>query len=148
MDEIVDIELKKTFVMKQKVFSRLNSEEIDMLATLFLEKHIKSGTTIVTEGDPVDSIYLIVKGSVDVQHVSMKDHVPQIQHLATLSEGSSIGLSETGFYSLSGVRTATVVAKDDVVLLRLSVAAFNGFTLAHPHVKEMMGQNTATSSNN
>lgn len=138
MDEIVDIELKKTFIRKQKVFEHLTDEEVDMLATIFLEKHFKAGTVIVTEGERVDSIYLIVRGKAEVQHRSMKDHVLQIQILATLNEGMSIGLSETGFYSLSGVRTATVVASTDMVLLRLSIAAFNGFALAYPHVKEMM----------
>jgi CRP-like cAMP-binding protein len=146
MDEVIDIELKIVLIKKQKVFAQLNSEEIEMLATLFLEKHLKSGTTIVTEGEPVDSIYLIVTGKADVRHVSMKDHVPQVQHLATLDEGAAIGLSETGFYSLSGVRTATVVADSDMVLLRLSVPALNGFALAYPHVKEIMNKNKSPAS--
>lgn len=147
MEETVSPELKKEFVKKQKVFSRLNDEEIDMLAKLFIEKHMQKGATIVTEGDRVDSIYLIVTGQVEVRHVSMKDHVPQIEKLAVLNEGAAIGLSETGFYSLSGVRTATVVADSDVVLLRLSVAALNGYALAYPHVKEMLNRNAAPASN-
>lgn len=143
MEEIVSLELKKEYVRKQKVFSQLNAEEVDMLAPLLIEKHLPAGTTIVTEGDRVDSVFLIVKGDAEVRHVSMKDHVPQIQPLATLHEGAAIGLSETGFYSLSGVRTATVVAATDMVVLRLSVAALNGLALAFPHVKEMLNRNVS-----
>jgi len=47
-------------------------------------------------------------------------------------------LNETGFYSLTGKRTATVVALTDLETLYLSVAAFHGFALAHSHVNEIM----------
>lgn len=147
MEETIDINLKKSFIRKQPFFSQFTDEEIDMLAPLFIEKHIKSDTTIVTEGDPVDSVFLITQGKADVRHVTMKDRVPQIESLATLGEGASIGLSATGFYSLSGVRTATVVALEDMVLLRMSLAAFQGFKLANPRISDLMRQQTTFNPN-
>ncbi|MES2219216.1 MAG: cyclic nucleotide-binding domain-containing protein [Pseudomonadota bacterium] len=131
---------KQELLKKQKVFARLNHQEIEILATLFREQDIKSGTTIVTEGEHVDSVYLILEGKADVRHVTLKDGQLNIQSLTTVGQGGSIGLSETGFYSLTGLRTATVVALTDMVVLRLSIAAFNGFALAYPHVKEMVSQ--------
>jgi CRP-like cAMP-binding protein len=147
MVDTINTDVKKAFIKKQTFFSQFTEEEIDMLTTLFHEKTITAGTIIVTEGDPVDSVYLIVSGKAEVQHVTMKDRVRQIETLATLTDGASIGLSATGFYSLSGVRTATVEAKTDVVLLRLSLAAFNGFKLAYPRINELMRKNTALASN-
>jgi CRP-like cAMP-binding protein len=143
MVETVSNDVKKAFIKKQAFFSQFTEEEVDMLSTLFIEQTIPAGKTIVTEGDPVDSVYLIVTGKADVQHVTMKDRVRQIETLAALNDGASIGLSSTGFYSLSGVRTATVEAKTDVLLLRLSLAAFNGFKLAYPRINELMRLNNA-----
>lgn len=135
------IALKRQFVRQQACFSKLTPDELDDLATLWTEKHFKAGETIVTEGEPVDSVYLIIRGKADVRHVSIKDHAPVITSLATLGEGEAIGLNETGFYSLSGIRTATVVALTDMDTFRLSVAAFHGFALANHHVVEVMRVN-------
>ncbi|TAK75089.1 MAG: cyclic nucleotide-binding domain-containing protein [Gammaproteobacteria bacterium] len=137
MDKL-DVGLKKRLIRAQPCFSILTEQELDELEPLFIEKHIPEGEVIVNEGDFVDSVYLIVKGTADVRHVSIENNTTKIDSLATLESGGAIGLNESGFYSLSGVRTATVVAKSDMVLLRLSVAAFHGFTLMNSHVNEAM----------
>jgi CRP-like cAMP-binding protein len=148
MDEGIDINLRKQLVKKQPVFSQLTDPETEELASLFSEKQIASDATIVKEGDPVDSIYLIVSGTADVRHVSIKNNAPEIKSVAILSAGDAIGLNETGFYSISGRRTATVVAMTDMVLLRLSVAAFHGFALSHSHVSEIMHKHAENILNN
>lgn len=131
--------LKIKFIRNQACFSKLTAQETEILATLLHEKHIPAGTTIVNEGEPVDSVYLIVNGKADVRHVRIsEDKTEQIQSLATLGVNEAIGLNDYGFYSLSGVRTATVVAITDMVVLMLSVAAFHGFALAYSHVNEIM----------
>ena len=55
--------------------------------------------------------------------------------------GQAIGLNETGFYSISGRRTATVIAMTDMHLFRLSVTAFRGLALAYPHINQVMREN-------
>jgi CRP-like cAMP-binding protein len=112
-----------------------------MLSGLLEKQQNHAGDVIVTQGDRVDSVYFIVKGKVDVRHISIEDKKEVIKSVAKLGKGQSIGLSETGFYSLSGVRTATVVAETDLTTYRLSVAAFNGFALAYPHVQAAMRSN-------
>lgn len=138
MTDTIDLTDKKTVVKKQACFAPLTDEEIEILAGLLMETHFKAGDTIVKEGEPVDSVYLIIKGEADVRHVYVEDKLIKFTSLATLHEGAAIGLNETGLYSLSGVRTATVVALTDMVALRLSVAAFHGFALAYTHVSEVM----------
>ena len=141
MENTVADSLKREYVARQTCWLKLAESEKDELATLFKEVHIPAGETIVTEGEPVDSVFLIVEGTADVRHVTIENHAPHIVSLAKLSVGSAIGLNDTGFYSLSGVRTATVVAVTDMVLLRLSLAQFHGFALAYPHVNEVMRKN-------
>lgn len=143
MDNSVDLNQKIALLKKQTCFSQFSHEEAEMLADLLVEKHYAPGDTIVTEGDRVDSVYLIVSGSADVRHVSIKDNALHTESVATLSAGNAIGLNDSGFYSLSGLRTATVVAITDMVLLHLSVAIFHGFALANSHVSEVMRTSAA-----
>lgn len=141
MTDFNDPTFKKAQLRKQACFAQLTDEETGVLSTLLVEVRVAAGETIVTEGEHVDSVYLIVSGTADVRHVTLKGHVHEIQSIATLGVNDAIGLNEAGFYSLSGIRTATVVAATDMVLLRLSVAAFHGFALTNSHVNEVMRKN-------
>lgn len=134
----IDLDIKKTLLRKQACFSPLTEDEVDVLASLLSEKTFEPGDVIVREGEPVDSVYLILEGTVDVRRALDKDHPEQLTSVATLGADMAIGLNESGFYSISGIRTATVVALSQVVVLRLSVAAFHGFALAYSHVNEVM----------
>lgn len=141
MDDAINLDLKKSFIKKQGCFLQLSDKETDELANLLIEKHFAEGETIVIEGDLVDNVFLIVQGQADVRIATIKDHVQNIKSVAILKAGEAIGLNESGFYSLSGKRTATVVAMTDIVTLKLSVAKFHGFALAYPHVNEIMRKN-------
>lgn len=144
MDDLVDLATKKALITKQACFSQLTDEEATELAGLLAEKQYSAGDTIVTEGDPVDSVFFIVNGTADVRHITFKDNKQHVESVAKLREENAIGLNETGFYSLSGRRTATVVADTDMLLLHLRIPAFHGFALAHSHVSELMRRYTAT----
>lgn len=138
---------KKELVKKQGPFSKLNDDELTQLTELFKEQDFKAGETIVSEGDPVDSVYLIIEGRADVKQLKLKDNMTYLESIATLTPGQSIGLNETGFYSISGRRTATVIALTDLYTLVLNIAAFHGFALAYPHVNEIMRMNAHSFNN-
>jgi CRP-like cAMP-binding protein len=141
MTSTISLTDKKMIISAQNCFAPLADNEVEELASLLTEKHFSPGQMIVAEGEPVDSVYFIVSGIAEVRHVIIKNSVTQTTLLTTLSSGEAIGLNETGFYSLSGLRTATVVAISEMVLLRLSVAGFHGFALSHSHVNEIMRKN-------
>lgn len=138
MIETIDFNMKIQLLRKQVCFTPLTEKEIEVLASLLIEKHIPEGTVIVKQGDPVDSVYLIASGKADVSITEIKDNQLHTKSVATLSDNAAIGLNETGFYSISGIRTATVTSLTEMTLLRLSVAAFHGFALAYTHVNEVM----------
>lgn len=139
------IDVKMDLLRKQSCFAPLNENELYALAKLLVEKPFSAGETIVIEGESVDSFYLLVSGKAEVIKVSYETNPPQEKMIALLNADhhDSIGLNETGFYSLSGLRTATVIAKTDVVTLFLTVPIFHGFALAHPHVSEVMRRQAA-----
>ena len=140
MAELTTIGVKKELVKKQTCFSNLNDDEIDVLVTLLVDKTFAPGDVIVKEGAHVDSVFIIVSGTADVTHSRLENHETIVEKVATLKDSNAIGLSERGFYSLSGMRTATVVATSDMVALKLSVVVFRGFALAYPHASEVMRQ--------
>lgn len=143
MTDAISLDFKAAALKKQTCFSQLTDEEIHVLAGLLKEKLFEAGATIVTEGDIVDSVYLIIQGTAEVRHVTIQNCEAKIEVVAKLGPEAAIGLNEHGFYSISGVRTATVVALSKMVTLRLNTAAFHGFALAYPHVNEVMRQNSA-----
>ena len=140
MTDTLSDEFRIDLIKKQKVFNQLNAQETQDLAALLSEKHFKMGDTLVNEGDVVDSILFIVEGRADVRHITIVDGKPKIHSLALLGPGQAVGINESGFYSLTGRRTASVVAVTDLVTLFLSMPRFHGFALAYPHVNELMRQ--------
>lgn len=134
----VGVEQRKAVIHAQRCFAELTNEECRQLAELLKEVHVAAGERIVQETDPVDSVYFILKGNADVRHVTYQEGVPHIQSVATLKEGGTIGLNDAGFYSLTGRRTATVVANTDMLLLKLSLPVFHGFALVNRHVSKVM----------
>lgn len=138
----VALNVREDKLRKQACFSQLSDEEIKTLAKLLVEKHFSAGDTIVNEGDHVDSFYLLVYGTAEVRKTSYENEKSQSKIVALINANTNdaIGLNETGFYSLTGLRTATVVAKTEVLVLTLTVPLFHGFSLAYPHVNEVMRQ--------
>jgi len=106
------------------LFSGFTSNKIEALSRLFTLKKYQPGEMIVTQGDIIDSFYFILSGNAEVIVAS--------QPVATLSEGESIGLSETGFFSTTGTRTATIIALTELTAISLDLQTFRDFLLEHP----------------
>ncbi len=138
MADTVSQDVKLMLIRKQRCFSTLTDQELLDLSALFKESHVRAGEVIVKEGDPVDSIYLILTGKADVRRTDHMQAVPKVQPIAVLGPDNAIGLNESGFYSLTGLRTATVIAMTSMTLLRLSVPEYHGFSLVNSHVNEEM----------
>lgn len=141
MTELVSMDVKIAMIKNQPCFSELGEADVEGLAELLVERDYQPNDVIVKQGDRVDSVYFIVRGTADVRYNFIEDNQRKFKSLAKLGENKSIGLSATGLYSLSGVRTATVVAETEMLLLRLSVAELNGFALANPNVGKILHKN-------
>ena len=58
---------KVIFLKSADIFSHATIEELGRVAALTDEVHFQPGDTIYREGEPVDAIYLILKGRVAVE---------------------------------------------------------------------------------
>ena len=94
-----------------------------------------AGETIVRQGDPGGSMFVLVRGEASVTLDSSR------AELARLTTGSFFGEMSV----LTGEpRTATVRAVIDCELLEISVDAFRQFLLANPTVVDRLGHAVAT----
>lgn len=123
----VDLERRQQLIQAFPCFATLSSHQCAELAKLMREIHFMPPEQIVTENDIIDSIYIIVKGAAEVtREVKHKKKMVRVP-IAALRAGEGIGLNDTGFYSTTGKRTATVTAVTEMILLRLDLKDLYGF---------------------
>jgi CRP-like cAMP-binding protein/cytochrome P450 len=113
-----DYTAKRSFLMSRQV------EEDQLIEPMYdfdlphLEpEEVPAGTTVFKQGDSAESFYIIVKGAADV----VKTVNGETNVVAQLIEGDSFG--EVGLLK-SVPRTATVLATEDLKLLRLNRVEF------------------------
>lgn len=117
----------RALIQASPCFNTLSDAQSRMLAQLGRAVSFKKGEVIVTQDELVDSVYFIVHGEAEVTfqegYKKKKRSVP----IDILREGESIGLNDTGFFSLTGRRTATVTALNDLLLLRIDLKDLHVF---------------------
>jgi putative peptide zinc metalloprotease protein len=124
-------------------FASISNNESHEMVELMVELQYLPGTVIVTEGELVDRIYIIVSGHAEVsQNLAVKKKLQRVKTVKTpvavLEEGDAIGLNDTGFYSSTGKRTASVTAVTEVNLLALDIKNLYEFLKRHPQLKADM----------
>lgn len=92
------------------------------LASAFTPATFVHGQRVITEGEPADSVYILVRGACEVTHSSGEQY-PELREGDLFGEVSVL----TG-----GLPTATVKAKGTALTLRLPAADFKARVLPHP----------------
>jgi putative peptide zinc metalloprotease protein len=124
-------------------FGMLTAEEGAELATLMTEEIYQAGETIVVEDELVDRVFIIVSGHAEASHQvilkkKLKNKKITNTPLAILTDGDAIGLNDTGFFSTTGKRTATVTALTRAVTLSLDIKKLHAFLEKYPHIQQDM----------
>ena len=113
------------FLKESNFFASIEPQYLEKIARRFEMLQIKSGKVLIHEGDPGDSIYLILSGRMRI--------TKQV-------EGEAILLNESGRGELLGElalltdekRASTVSAIRDSLLLKLSKKDFMQFIQEYP----------------
>lgn len=132
MQKLIDEQQKVAALQRQGCFQDLSQFHLNELLKVAKVVNFTKGNTIVTEGDLVDCVYVILKGTAEV--FSADNTLPKNVPIETLEEGEAIGLNALGFYSMTGQRLATVVAATDVVTLRIDLDDLVKYITEHPEV--------------
>ena len=119
-------------------FSMLNVDVLTQLSQQAFEAKYSKGQEIVKEGELIDTVYIIVSGTAEVTHSETEEGKIVSVLLEKLGPGESIGLSDTGFYSQTGVRTATVTATSDMYLLGITLENFQKLLKQIPEILPAM----------
>lgn len=121
-------------ILKHPLFCLLDSQSAHELIEYSQSEYVDAEQVIVSEGEPIDCIYLIVSGTAEVTRAVHTMEKQQVMRIAVLKKGDIIGLSSEGFASHTGLRTATVRANSPMHLLKVSLYDFLQF-LKQPQVK-------------
>lgn len=139
LENSVSVQKRQVLIKALPCFTMLSSEESHDLALSMIEKKYEANAEIVHEGDLIDSVYIIVEGQAEVAHITVnkKGKATRVP-LALLNPGESIGLNDTGFFSTTGQRTASVFAITPMKVLCIPLKALHDFLKRHPHLDSMM----------
>lgn len=123
----VNLVKRQVLIKAFPCFATLTPAQSKEIAVHMREVHYAPQEKIVTENDLVDSIYIIVSGEAEVTRGALHQKKIVQVPVAALRAGEGIGLNDTGFYSTTGKRTATVTAVTEMLLLRLDLKDLYGF---------------------
>ncbi len=128
MAENIVARLKST-----SIFAALSEEDIQRIVPLVGETHFRKGATIVRQGEPGDTFYIVDSGQVVVLRHT-EPGAPQVV-LSYLGPGQHFG--EMALLTRQP-RNATVQATLDTHLLCLEKADFDRLLSEHPHLRKML----------
>ncbi len=139
----VSLAQRETLIKTLPCFSMLTPDEAIVLAKLMREEHYAAGQVIVKEEDLVDRVFIIVSGVAEVSRlttVKQRLHKMKVvsEPVALLGLGEAIGLNDTGFFSTTGKRTATVTSQTEMEVLALDIKVLHFFLQNHPHLQSAM----------
>jgi putative peptide zinc metalloprotease protein len=141
-DSIVSLSAPAAYIKALPCFSMLTQAEAEALATHCTPQQFEINQTIVVEDDLVDKVYIITEGHAEVAHLVSKKKLGKerliTMPLAIIGDGDAIGLNDTGFFSDTGRRTATVIAVSPVSVLAIDLKSLHQFLQEHPSLKTAM----------
>jgi len=121
------------------LFATMTDGERLALASELTEMAYLSGDLISREGEFSDSMFILARGTVDVFRGGSREE-PKRTHLADLTAPNHFG--EMGL--LTGQpRTASIMAKGDVLCYRLERSGFDAILRARPELAEAISQTVA-----
>lgn len=128
----VEQEKAPNLEIETKLFRGLSAEEFQQVVSKLSLRHYEEDTIVVREGDPGDSMFIVVRGEVRVltRNAQQKEVI-----LANLGEGEFFG--EVAL--LTGrPRTATILTNVDSELLELTREDYERIAMNYPHVKAVL----------
>jgi CRP-like cAMP-binding protein len=112
---------KVDLLAQSPLFERMSTEELNYLCSLCKPVHLKGGETVFEEGSLGDTLFVIVRGHLEVIRKDLSGEEKVLTTLAAPQFFGEMSLIEKEF------RSATVRAVSDTDLLQLSAENLNAF---------------------
>lgn len=134
-DEATDEKQREALLRQVNLFASLTDEQRRTIASATRMRTFGGGEVIVREGEPGQSMYVVASGKVAVVLE------PDRKIVATIEEGGYFGEMSL----LTGeVRSATVMAHGDAVVLEIDAELFRKLAIDSPHAIERIGVDAIT----
>lgn len=104
----------KAFLLATPFFGGVSDASLDLLVSMLIERRFDTGATVVAEGDPGSSMFIVHSGELVVSKMANSE---RILRLARLDPGDFFG--EMTLIEMQN-RSATVVAESPTVLYELT----------------------------
>jgi small-conductance mechanosensitive channel/CRP-like cAMP-binding protein len=128
---------KRELLEKQALFSLLDKSQIDQLARAARQTAYGKGETIIRQGEPGESMFVLASGSANV--FAKKDTT--LLQVGTLQSGDCFG--EVSL--LTGEpRSATVVATTDCSVIEVQKLSISSLLHQHPELAEQLSETIAS----
>ncbi|HLH97945.1 MAG TPA: cyclic nucleotide-binding domain-containing protein [Xanthobacteraceae bacterium] len=125
----------KAFLVATPFFGGLSDASLDLLVSMLVERKIDTGTTVMSEGEPGHSMFVVHSGKLAVSKLG---HSGQVIRMADLAPGDFFG--EMTLIEMQN-RSATVVAESPTVLYELTARNLYAYYKADIHAYVMVMQN-------
>jgi CRP-like cAMP-binding protein len=121
---VLDTAARRTSLRSCPLFAGLDSEALNVLAEAVVVETFAPGETVCAHGEPADRAFVIHRGSVAVL---LPGGSTPIRHM-----GRHELVGEYGLFG--GVRSSTLVAADEVVLLSVDYPRFQALCFRFPSI--------------
>ena len=125
----------KAFLLATPFFGGLSNASLDLLVSMLVERHFDAGATVVAEGEPGRSMFIVHSGELVVSQLG---HSGRIIRMTDLAPGDFFG--EMTLIEMQN-RSATVVAESPTVLYELTARELYRCYKADIHAYVMVMQN-------
>jgi CRP-like cAMP-binding protein len=125
----------KTFLAATPFFGGLSDASLDLLISMLVERRFDAGATVVAEGEPGRSMYIVHSGELVVSRLGESGRVLRMRGL-----GPGDFFGEMTLIDAQN-RSATVVAESPIVLYELTAGNLYAYYKADIHAYVMVMQN-------
>jgi len=125
----------KGFLLATPFFGGLANASLDRLVPLLVERRVDAGATVVTEGEPGRSMFIVLSGELAVNKLGPSG---RIIRMSTLAPGDFFG--EMTLIEMQN-RSATVVAESPAVLYELTARCLYSYYKSDVHAYVLVMQN-------
>jgi len=101
------------------VFAILNDNDVDWMTTRGRREQVTAGTVLIQQGQPVEAIYMVLKGNLAITFTVQVDGKPVEKEIARRASGEIVG--EMSFVE-TGVASASIRCAENSLLLALPQA--------------------------
>jgi len=133
----VSMKQKQKLLASTDIFGHLDDHQLEMLADLASCQSFAPGESVVRQGEPGDSLYLVVSGELEVfqANANSPTRLPG-RHVADLETSDAFG--EMALCT-GEARTASVICKSECVLIEIERKHLLPLLEDQPQILEIMG---------